>query len=165
MDLILFRHGIAMDRQRWNGKDQDRPLTGKGKKKTRHSAKGLVNLGICPTHLLTSPLVRARATAAIIEKRAGGKITARVCDELIPGKTTQALLSLLARLPADAVVLCVGHEPQLGAVAGSLLCGQTCSGLSFKKAGACLIRLETPMEPSSGRLLWWLTAAQLRAAG
>jgi phosphohistidine phosphatase len=165
MDLILFRHGISMDRQEWNGKDQDRPLTGKGMKKTRRSAKGLLNFGIRPTHLLTSPLVRARATAAIVEKRAGRKITARVCDELIPGKAPQTLLSLLARLPADAVVLCVGHEPHLGAVAGSLLCGQTCSGLSLKKAGACLIHLEPPIEPSSGRLLWWVTAAQLRAAG
>ena len=165
MDLILFRHGIAMDRQEWNGKDQDRPLTGEGSRKTRRSAKGFMNLGISPTHLFTSPLVRARATAAIIEKRVERQVTARVCDELIPGKPPQALLSLLATLPADSVVLCVGHEPHLSGVASSLLCGRTCAGLSLKKAGACLIHLEPPIEPSNGRLLWWLTAAQLRARG
>lgn len=165
MDLILFRHGIAVDRQNWKGKDQDRPLTRKGKRKTRRSAKGLLNLGISPTHLFTSPLVRARETAAIIEKQAGRHVTARVCDELIPGRAPQALFSLLATIPADSVVLCVGHEPHLGGVAGALLCGKTCPGLSLKKAGASLFSLKPPIQPSTGRLLWWLTAAQLRAGG
>ncbi|HVG03259.1 MAG TPA: histidine phosphatase family protein [Nitrospira sp.] len=164
MDLILFRHGIAKDRQEWTGKDQDRPLTGKGRKKSRRSAKGLLNLGISPTHLFTSPLVRARETAAIFEKLARRRLISRVCDELIPGRSPQAIFSLLTTLPAGSVVLCVGHEPHLGAVAGSLLCGEICSGLSLKKAGACLIHLESPIQSSNGLLLWWLTAAQLRAA-
>ena len=163
MELILFRHGIAMDRQEWAGKDQDRPLTDNGRRKTRRSAKGLLNLNITPTHLFSSPLVRARETATIIEQLTDPRVTARVCDELIPGTAPQTLLPLLASLPAGSVVLCVGHEPHLGEVAGSLLCGKACPGFLLKKAGACLIHLEQPIQPSKGRLLWWLTASQLRA--
>jgi phosphohistidine phosphatase len=163
VDLILFRHGIAIERQEWTGRDQDRPLTGKGGRKTRRAAKGLLNLGLTPTHIFTSPLIRARETAAIIEQLVRPQITAQVCDELIPGAAPNALLSLLATLPAGSVVLCVGHEPHLGIVAGSLFCGKMCSGLSLKKAGACLIHVDPPIQPSNGHLLWWLTAAQLRA--
>ena len=163
MDLILFRHGVAMERQDWTGNDQDRPLTRRGVKKARHSAKGLMRLGVTPTHLFTSPLVRARETAEIIAERSNPHVTARVRDELAPGTAPNALFSLLATLPAGSVVLCIGHEPHLSVVAGSLLCGKSCSGLSLKKAGACLIQLDPPIQQSKGRLLWWLTAGQLRA--
>jgi len=69
----------------------------------------------------------------------------------------------LDALPADAVVLCVGHEPQLSLAAGILLTGKPCSGLSLKKAGACLLHIEESVKPAAGRLEWWLTAGQLRA--
>ena len=163
MDLILFRHGVAIERQEWTGNDEDRPLTRKGIKNARRSAKGLMRLGVTPTHLFTSPLVRARETAAIIEDRTNPHVTARVCDELTPGTAPNGLFSLLATLPAGSVVLCIGHEPHLSVVAGSLLCGKPCSGLSLKKAGACLVQLDPPIQQSKGRLLWWLTAGQLRA--
>jgi phosphohistidine phosphatase len=75
----------------------------------------------------------------------------------------RTLFALLDALPPDAVALCIGHEPHLSLAAGILLTGKPCSGLSLKKAGACLIHIEESVRPAAGRLEWWLTAAQLRA--
>ena len=162
MDLILFRHGIAVEREEWSGKEQDRPLTGKGSRKTRRALRGLLNLRITPTHLFASPLARARETADILTQLMRPRVPVRLCEELIPEATPRSLFTLLATLPADSVVLCVGHEPHLSLVAGFLLSGKPCAGLSLKKAGACLIHLDQSVQPGSGRLQWWLMSGQLR---
>lgn len=163
MDCLFFRHGIAIERQAWNGREQDRPLTKKGADRALQSGRGLFNLRFAPTHILSSPLARARETAAILQPLARSKPNIRVCAELDPTAAPRALFSLFDSLPSDSVVLCFGHEPHLSTTAGILLTGKPCSGLSLKKAGACLIHLENSVRPGTGRLEWWLTAAQLRA--
>lgn len=163
MDCLLFRHGIAHDREEWQGNDHDRPLTAKGVVRTRQSSKGLLTLGLMPTHILSSPLTRATETARILKSLLPSTAPLRICHELNPEVAPRALISLLNTLPSDAVVLCVGHEPHLGATAGILLTGKPCRGLSLKKAGACLLHLEGSVRPARGRLDWWLTASQLRA--
>jgi len=163
MDCLFYRHGIAIERQEWSGQDEDRPLTDKGAARTRESGKGLLTLRIRPTHILSSPLTRARETAAILQSLIRSKPKIRICTELDPTAAPGTLFSLLNALPSDAVVLCIGHEPHLSLAAGILLTGKPCSGLSLKKAGACLIHLDESVKPAAGRLEWWLTAAQLRA--
>lgn len=163
MDLILFRHGIAVERQEWAGKEQDRPLTSKGIRKTGRSFRGLLNLSIMPTHVLSSPLARARETADLLHHLVRPRVTVQICEELTPGAGPRSLCALLATLPADAVVICVGHEPHLSLVASCLLAGKPCAGFSLKKAGACLIHLEQSVRPATGRLRWWLTSGQLQA--
>lgn len=163
MDCLLFRHGIAYDREDWQGNDQKRPLTEKGRIRTRQSSKGLLALGLIPTHILTSPLTRAQQTAKIVRSLMSAAPPLRICHELNPEVPPRALIALLNTLPSDAVVLCVGHEPHLSTTAGILLTGKPCPGLSLKKAGACLLHLEGSVRPGKFRLDWWLTAAQLRA--
>lgn len=162
MDCLLFRHGIAYDREDWRGSDQKRPLTEKGRIRTRQSSKGLLALGLIPTHILSSPLTRAHDTAKIVKALMSTAPPLRICQELHPEVPPRALIALLNTLPSDAVVLCVGHEPHLSATAGILLTGKRCTGLSLKKAGACSIHLEGSVRPAKGHLDWWLTASQLR---
>ncbi|MCC6966449.1 MAG: histidine phosphatase family protein [Nitrospira sp.] len=163
MDCLLFRHGIAYDREDWRGNDQTRPLTDKGRIRTRQASKGLLALGPLPTHILSSPLTRAQETAKIVRALMPTAPPLRICHELNPEVPPRALIALLNTLPSDAVVLCVGHEPHLSATAAILLTGKLCKGLSLKKAGACLLHLEGSVRPAKSRLDWWLTAAQLRA--
>jgi phosphohistidine phosphatase len=163
MDVILFRHGIAVEREDWHGKDADRPLTDKERKRTKQSEQGLTVVGLSVTHLLTSPLVRARESAEIIAACLRPRATARVCDELLPEAPPEKTMSLLSGFPARSVVLCVGHEPHLSRLAGYLLSGKDMEGLSFKKAGACLIRLEEGVAGGRGCLDWWMPPAVLRA--
>lgn len=163
MHCLFFRHGIAIERQAWDGPEQDRPLTEKGAARTRQSGRGLLHTRITPTHIVSSPLTRARDTASILQSLLRSKPHVQICAELDPAAAPRTLFTLLNALPPDAVVLCIGHEPHLSMAAGILLTGKPCRGLSLKKAGACLIHVEDSVRPSMGRLEWWVTAAQLRA--
>ncbi len=71
MQLLVVRHGIAMEREAWareHSDDSDRPLTAEGKKKMKECAKGLRALVPRLDVLATSPLTRALQTAAIMAK-------------------------------------------------------------------------------------------------
>lgn len=162
MDCILFRHGIAAERDDWKGPDAQRPLTAKGAEKTAEAAAGLASLGVKPTHLFASPYVRAVETAKLLRETLAERLELRLCDELVPEAPPDKLFPLLASLPEDACVICVGHEPHLGDTAGVMLAGQALPGLALKKAGACCIRFEDPPGSGRGLLRWWLTPWQLR---
>lgn len=163
MDIVLFRHGVAVERDEWDGKEQDRPLTDKGKKRTRLSGAGLVAAGLSVTHILSSPLARARQTADILREALRGRSTIRMCGELIPDSPADKVVALLDTLPLNSTVLCVGHEPQLSALAGLLLGGKPIRGLAFKKAGASLIHCDELPHAGKGTLGWWLPPSLLRA--
>ncbi len=163
MDCILFRHGIAVEREEWEGREADRPLTAKGAEKTEQSARGLLRLGVAPTHLLSSPLVRAVQTADIIARVFELPDNVPTDQALLPDAPPDRLMSVLAKLPGSACIICIGHEPQLSDAAGLMLAGGPIDGLILKKAGACCIRFEGSVKPGEGTLRWWLMARQLRA--
>lgn len=163
MNCLFFRHGIAVEREEWEGTERQRPLTNKGMVRTRQSGKGLLALRVTPTHILSSPLTRARQTAAILQALLQEKIPVHSTPELEPSAPPHAILALLGTLPPDGFIWCIGHEPHLSATAGLLLTGTSSRAFSFKKAGACLIQIERVVRPGAGRLVWWLTPSQLRA--
>ena len=162
MDCILFRHGIAADWRDWQQEDHARPLTDEGIEKTRKAVKGLVWLGVSPTHLLCSPYLRTRQTADIAKETLGVTGELQLCVELRPDASPEDFLNTLASFSGDDCVLCVGHEPLLGHTAGVMVLSQPVSGLSFKKAGACCIRFHGKPRRGNGALQWWLEPAQLR---
>lgn len=165
MECILFRHGIAIEPREWKGTEEDRPLTDKGKKRTRQAAQGLAFLGCRPTHLFTSPFVRAYDTARIIRAAVCPRLTIERREELAIGTRPEHLVAFLRTLPSDAVALCVGHEPLLGEVVSLILCGHVLSTFPLKKAGAACLELTNGVKPGQARLRWWLQPGQLRAIG
>lgn len=165
MHCILFRHGLAVEREEWDGADGERPLTEKGAKRVAQVASGLKWLEVQPTHLFSSPLVRAEETARILYTVFGERTVVQQADELLPDAPPDGLLSLLEELPSESCVICVGHEPQLGLAASLLLAGKPSLSFRFKKAGACLIELPSPPKPSRGVLRWWMEPSQLRVLG
>jgi phosphohistidine phosphatase len=165
MDCVLFRHGIAVERDEWEGPDEDRRLTERGAKRVAQAAAGLNRLDVQPTHVLSSPLIRAIETAKIAHSLLRVRSAVHIADELLPDAPPNRLLSILHDLPPESCVLCFGHEPHLGMVASVLLSGRASASFPLKKAGACLIELSTPAKPGQGILRWWLTPSQLRAIG
>jgi phosphohistidine phosphatase len=165
MDCILFRHGIAVERDGWDGADADRPLTDRGAKRVEQAAAGLKWLEVKPTHIFSSPFVRAVETAKILHDVLRVRVAAQVVDALLPEASSDRLSTLLHDLPPESCVLCVGHEPHLGSAASVLLTGRSSSAFQFKKAGACLIEMPVPAKPGRGILRWWMGPAQLRALG
>lgn len=102
MRLLIVRHGVAMERADFAELDSDdglRPLTAEGVRKMRAGARGLRELARRrPDVLLTSPLERASATAAILEERAWPGLRARECAALLPTREPNDLLAELRRL-------------------------------------------------------------------
>jgi len=165
MDCILLRHGIAVEREEWDGPDTDRPLTERGAKRVSQVASGLKWLEVQPTYIFSSPLVRALETADIVQASLSIPSAVKRADELLPDANPERLLALFRDLPPEASVLCVGHEPHLGVTASLMLAGRPSTAFPFKKAGACLIELASPPKIGRGVLRWWMEPGQLRALG
>ena len=165
MDCVLVRHGIAVERDEWEGSDADRPLTERGAKRVAQMAAGLRRLDVQPTHVLSSPLIRAIETAKIVHRSLRVHTAVQIVDALLPDAPHNRLLSILHDLRPESCVLCIGHEPQLGLAASVFLSGRASMSFPLKKAGACLIELSMPPKPGQGVLRWWLTPSQLRAIG
>lgn len=163
--LLLLRHGIAEDASH-DRLDDERRLTGEGKRRLREVVAGMRALGLPVAAILTSPLRRARETAAIVA--AGYDLEERVemTPVLAPGGGADAVLAALAPFGAATGLVLVGHQPDLGELASTLLVGT--SGLvplPFKKAGLAGITVATLPPRSAGALEFFLTPGQLRRIG
>ena len=162
---MLLRHGIAVERDEWEGADADRPLTDRGAKRVVQVAAGLKQLDVHPSHVFSSPLLRAMETAKILQKSLRVRSGVQIIDELLPDSPPNRLLSSLHNVLPESCVLFIGHEPHLGMAASVLLVGRSSASFPLKKAGACLIELPIPAKPGQGVLRWWLTPSQLKAIG
>jgi phosphohistidine phosphatase len=165
MDCVLIRHGIAVEPEEWEGEEENRPLTEKGKKRVLRAAAGLAALDCNPTHLFSSPFVRAYDTARLLCSVVCPSLTVETRDELAVGSTPDRIVALLRSLPLESAVICVGHEPLLGEAAAMLLCGKPTTNFPMKKSGAALIHLPGMVKPGQGVLRWWLQPMQLRGLG
>ncbi|WP_447962387.1 SixA phosphatase family protein [Nitrospira sp. Ecomares 2.1] len=163
MNCLLLRHGIAVNPEEWDRSEGERPLTKEGIAKTEQVAAGLKRIGMKPTHLLCSPLIRTQQTAEITKKTLQIKATIQLCPELVYDQSPMRLFPILQGYPQDAVIMCVGHEPHLGQTAALMILGKNSSGFAVKKAGGCLISFEGKVEIGRGYLEWWMAPAQLRA--
>ncbi len=165
-ELYIMRHAIAAERGTAGfAEDAKRPLTPEGKKKTRECVAGLVRMGFEPDWIVTSPLVRAAETAAIVADEVGSRVPVDTCDALRPGGAPEALITFLAKRSDRRHVLVVGHEPDLSELAARLIGAGRHANLSFKKAGCCLISFLAFPPKSPGQLVWWLTPKLMRKLG
>jgi len=164
MELIIVRHAIAFERSasRWPD-DGERPLSPRGVQRARQAAAGLKVLAPRPARVLTSPLLRARQTAALLAQVAHWPAAA-VCPQLDPAAAPQGLLTLLARARHTRVAV-IGHEPHVSRLLAACLCGAADgAAFRFKKMGAALVMFRGPPQSGRGRLVWLLPPRALRAA-
>lgn len=168
MQIVLFRHGIAEDREAFaaGGRpDSERPLTARGGQRTRQAASGMLCLLPEAVVVAASPYVRARGTADIVAEvyGAAGQAPERdTIDDLQPGgRPANVRRWLEARAPDGAVVL-VGHEPDLSNLMAWFVAGEPAGFARFKKAGACLVEFGSGPRRGEGELVWFLPPAVLR---
>lgn len=168
MQVVLFRHGIAEDREAFaqTGRpDSERPLTDQGMRRTRQAADGLASILPGASVVAASPYERARQTADIVEgacAAAGRPPERAVLDALQPGGEPLAICRWLADRPAADAAVLVGHEPDLSGLMAWLTSGRTQGGVRFKKAAACLVAFPSLPEQGRGSLHWFLPPAILR---
>lgn len=148
MDLILVRHAEAEDAPTGGG-DDERQLTGHGRKVAAAMAQGLALCVEGRTLLWTSPLPRARQTAERVAHALEMDID-REHDAIAVGDldALHADWRSLARRP-DTLIL-VGHQPHLGLWAERL----TGVVLPIKKASAVAMHLGAEGNLAA-KLLWY----------
>jgi phosphohistidine phosphatase len=162
--IILFRHGPAgsRDATQWPD-DALRPLTPRGEERTRAAGHGLLELEPDLSIIFTSPFRRAEQTARVLAETCDVK-SVQPLAPLAPGGTFRDLLATLAKQSPDAVIALVGHEPDLGKLAGTLVFGAP-KAIALKKAGACAIEFAADVESGAGTLEWLLPPRALKRIG
>ena len=132
MDLILWRHAEAAAED--PNPEGERKLTAKGRKQAAWISEWLLRRLPSKITVIAAPGRPARETAEALSPRV------RIAESLAPGAGVNAILEE-AGWPSrnGAVVVVVGHQPDLGRVAACLISG-TEAAWTVKKGG-----------------LWWLT--------
>ena len=165
MTLYVLRHGIAEDAAS-GGDDRLRQLTPRGRMKMRAGALGLKRLGLTLDVLLTSPLVRAAETAAIVSDVYGGSVQPAELPALAQGVPPAETVKALRACARHGDVMIVGHEPGLSGVVALLTAGSADGvALELKKGGLAAIDVDGAPAPGHGTLRWLLTPRQLRRLG
>ncbi len=157
MKLYLVRHGIATDKV--GGaitSDAKRPLTDEGKAETRQVAGGLKRLGVSPDVIFTSPLVRAQQTAEILLDVLGAAHGLKLTDALAPAGTASDVFKAIKEFERAGSIFLVGHEPDMGRLAATILWAGPEVDIQFKKAGICCIDISSVPPAAPGTLEWFI---------
>jgi phosphohistidine phosphatase len=165
LELYIFRHGPAEERDpmRWRD-DAERPLTEEGERETRRAAKGFARLAGSVDHIVSSPAVRALATARILAEEVEPHRKVEVFEPVEPGAPATAVLDKargLGRAVGSTVI--VGHEPTLGESIGLALTGEAVTLVRLSRAGAAALEFSGAVVPGGATLGWLLTRKQLMA--
>jgi phosphohistidine phosphatase len=157
-----MRHADAgsPDAQRYPD-DALRPLTPRGEREQRAVARTLARLGVVPTHLFSSPLRRAWQTAEITAAGLGAGAAPEILTALGDRFSAPDLLATLERCPSEAVVICVGHEPNISRFTSALLDASAAVRIRFSPG--TVAGLECGPRPAPGRaeLIFLLSPAAL----
>lgn len=160
MQLLIVRHGIAVERGTPGLADDDRPLTPEGEKKFKQAARGLTKVLDKPYAILSSPLPRAHRTAELLSDAFSG-VTLTATPALSTG-SFEDLFAQLADYPKKALLAIVGHEPDLSSLLAKLLGTKRAAGLEFKKGGVALLELTGGLGDGA-QLIFFLPPKVLRA--
>jgi len=146
MQLLLLRHA---DAEPSAATDDVRALSDKGRQQAKRVARFCKERGLQPDLILTSPFLRAEETARIVgdELKSERVLSAFLAAGMIP---SAALEELRACQRLDCVML-VGHEPDLSALAGTLLGAGNHGALRLRKATLVGLQLES-LTPGGAQL-------------
>ncbi len=142
----------------WNGPDEERPLSRRGRKQADRLARHLEQLHFRPDVMVCSPRIRAMQTAEPLVARL--KLHAledyRLAEELDLGHL-EAILDMSGD-PRRAVL--VGHDPAFSRLT-ALLVGSPW----FHLPNGALVRIDIsrPLTPGGGMLRWLLPPDLLKA--
>lgn len=159
MIIYIVRHAWAEERndKKWPD-DGQRPLTEEGIKRFAAVAKTLVDRGVVPELIATSPLVRCRQTAEILAAASPAKPKVIDRDELEPGSDLDGILRWTNQTAKrDQQVAWVGHSPDVDDFAAELI-GDSNASIRFTKGSVAAIEFDGFAEVGNGQLKWLVTA-------
>ena len=150
MRVYFLRHGVAAERDEWPGVDFDRPLTDEGRERMARQAKVMAKLSLALDVIVTSPLVRAKQTSAIVAQ--GLKVRDGFVEDERLGLDFDAsrLAGVLKEYRGANAVMLVGHEPSMSETIGHLIGG---ARIDLKKGALACVDVPDPSS-LEGELVW-----------
>ena len=133
VEVFLIRHAEAIPESAALS-DPHRHLTAIGRDQARALGDRLRWHDCAPTEVWSSPLVRAIQTAELVANGLACGVLIEAVPALAPGEDVRTLAARLAALPAAAIVVVVGHEPNLSALGTLLVGGQNMPALRLAQA-------------------------------
>lgn len=162
MRCYFFRHGIAVDPQAWSGGDFERPLTREGRERLQFEAKAIEDLDLELERILTSPLLRATQTAAIVADRLDLKSGIVADPRLADGFNLERFGAIVADHADAKSLMLVGHEPTMSATLGRAIGS---ARIELKKAALAGIEIADPKSSPAGTLVCLIPPKILVALG
>jgi phosphohistidine phosphatase len=120
VQVFLIRHATAVD-ETLELSDVARFLTEHGRNQARSLGDRLRWHDCAPTHVWSSPLVRAVQTAELVVAGLHCETPIEIVPSLAPSESPRGVITAIHALPADALVVIVGHEPTLSELGGLLV--------------------------------------------
>ncbi len=118
--LYLVRHAKS-SRDDPTLPDKERPLNDRGKRDAPKMGERLAKLDVKPDLVLSSPAIRALATAELIAKKLDYKTKDIVVEKRLYATTANDLLEVIHKLSDKPKrVMLVGHNPELTELAHRL---------------------------------------------
>lgn len=160
MILYIMRHAEAVEGSD-TLRDEWRYLSENGRTVAEKISSAIARSGPKPRLTITSPLTRAVQTAEIIAEKACRKNVVVASELLLPGAAISDLVTHIKGVAAAKQIMLVGHEPQLGLLAASLL-GREGSDISLKKGGCVALELDPDKRAKPAVFLWYLVPGRKR---
>jgi len=132
--IYFLRHAEA---ETTAGSDRARRLTAKGLEQAEKVGEFCRSSGLLPALIVTSPVVRARQTAAIVAGTLGVELVEK--DWLACGMSPATCLHELAHLRGD--IMLVGHEPDFSAAIASLVGLHDPGAIRIRKASLTAVEI------------------------
>ncbi len=152
MQIWLMRHGEAANTE-GSGTDFDRRLTDRGRQQVGQLGRWLFEREKTPDLILHSPVKRAVETAGILREELGSQIPSEDSHILAPGMQCDLLLTRLAS-HLNEIVICVGHQPDIGRCLAEMIGGGRCS---VSPGTMICVEFAQVITPGGGLLRWLLT--------
>lgn len=138
MRVLFLRHAEAED---FAASDHARQLTAKGVQQAEKVAAFCLRAGCRPSALLSSPVVRARQTAAILADRLEN-LSVEHCAWLACGMRPETFLEEIRPYRQLEEIVVVGHEPDFGWTIASLIGCENGPAIHVRKASLTCVRLD-----------------------
>jgi len=149
--LDLLRHGDALGAI--DGSDAERQLSDAGRDAIARVADEYLRRDWHPERVYTSPLRRARQSAAILTHRIKPPADYEILDALLPEEPPEGVVAHLSSVGLPEHVVLVGHQPLLGRLAAHLTKGKE---PSVPTAGLLVLRFAGPIAAGGAALeLQW----------
>lgn len=159
MKIFILRHGEAGLN---TGSDNDRMLTDAGEIASKNVGAFCKKSGLYFTHVLVSPITRARQTARFVMELLPS-VPIEETEFLTPDSDPKNLFNHLRSFTNESRILCVTHEPFASACISTLISGTETTHIVMKPASfACVETVGVPSR-GNGKLLWLMTSELIRS--